>query len=78
MSARVTATWGPFKFSPVRFETLDVGPFSATVDVRPGESEEDALVRAYEACERAARKVYPQALASFLELSRQARDAARG
>ena len=29
----LTVTWGAEKFSPIQYQTMDVGPISATVDV---------------------------------------------
>ena len=78
MAERVSVTWGPFKLSPLKYQTLDVGPYTVSTDVRPGESTEDAMGRALEAAARFARKAYPDLLESFVDMSRQADAAVRG
>src|SRR4051812_39835594 len=34
----VSITWGRECFAPIRFHSVEVGPFSVTVTVRPGET----------------------------------------
>ena len=43
----VTVTWGEEKFTPEPYSTFSVGPFSTTVETRPGESRQAAMRRAY-------------------------------
>lgn len=38
----LTVTWGGEKFSPIQYQTVDVGPISATVEVPDGMSAESA------------------------------------
>jgi len=43
---KLTVTWGPEKFSPVQYQTFDVGPFSTSVTIGAGETGEEAHARA--------------------------------
>ena len=38
----LTVTWGGEKFSPIQYQTVDVGPITATVEVPEGMSAESA------------------------------------
>jgi len=42
----ITVTWGGESFSPIRFFNAEVGPFTATVRIRPGEKPSEARARA--------------------------------
>ena len=43
----LTVTWGKELFSPRQFHTFEVGPFSMTVAVKPGQTRSDAFSEAY-------------------------------
>lgn len=44
---QLSITIGAEKYSPVKYRSFDVGPFSATVVVRPDETGADAAMRCY-------------------------------
>ena len=73
MSDTVTATFGAQTMCPVPYHSMTLGPFSMTTEVRPGETPEAALERAYAACEAQARKVWTPTLAAFLSRAREAK-----
>lgn len=77
----VTATFGEEKFSPIQYQSFAVGPFFAKTKVKPGESLEQALGRAYEACRAAARLCYKEKrdefIANVAAADQAARDAAQ-
>lgn len=54
----VTACFAEERFSPIQYQSFGVGPFWAKTRVRAGETTEQALMRAYEACRAAARLSY--------------------
>lgn len=56
----VTVTFAPEKYAPIQFHSFDLGPFIARTKVRPDETGEEALIRAYKVLEAFARKTYPQ------------------
>lgn len=62
----VTVAWGEELLSPVQYNTLKVGPFSATVQVMAGETREQALVRAYASLQAFAEKERERKIASYL------------
>ncbi len=47
-SEEVTVCWGEEKFSPKAYHSMSVGPFFAKTQVRPGETQEEAMNRAYD------------------------------
>jgi organic hydroperoxide reductase OsmC/OhrA len=61
----VTVTWGLMKVSPERYNNFDIGPFEMTTVVKDGETPEQAMARAYAACEAFARKSYATKIAAF-------------
>jgi hypothetical protein len=63
----VTATWGDEAFTPVPFNSFRVGPFSLTTAVRPDETPEQAMDRAYTFLDNFARKVYVQKRKGFFD-----------
>jgi hypothetical protein len=63
----VTAHWGEEKYTPVPYQTVSVGPFSATVSVAPGETAEEALGRANAMCVRFAEAARTAKIRSFLD-----------
>jgi hypothetical protein len=73
----VSVTWGAEKFSPVQYHTFDLGPFSYTTKVRPGETPAEAAQRAYKVCERIARETYVDKRDEFLRNVREAASAAK-
>jgi hypothetical protein len=73
----VTVFFGEQKFSPVQYQSFSVGPFIMKTKVRPGESPEDAMARAYAALEKHARAIWPQARDGFIKSVKDAAKAAR-
>lgn len=73
----VEATWGPMKLSPLRYQNLDVGPYTMRTRVLPGETHEQAFDRAFKHCERLGREAYKRQLTDFIEFARQASEAVR-
>lgn len=73
----MTATWGREVFTPVKFHTFEVGPFSATVVVRKGESGSAAFDRALVAARHAALVDYRAKLAEYFGRARNAEAEAR-
>jgi hypothetical protein len=63
----VTVCFGVQKFNPGNYQSLELGPFYMKTDVKPGESVEEALERAYSALEGFARKVWARTLKDFQE-----------
>lgn len=43
----ISLTLGPEVYSPVKYNTFTIGPFSATVVIQPGETTADAVTRCY-------------------------------
>jgi hypothetical protein len=76
--ATFTVTWGMQKLSPVQYQTLDVGPFSMQVTTKPGETPQEAFVRAYDFLAKQAQAVYKREMPAFLERVRESAGAARG
>lgn len=64
----VTATWGAEKYTPVAnsYSTFEVGPFTATVAVRPGETRSSALRRAYAELEEVASEIRERKKTEFI------------
>jgi hypothetical protein len=67
MATTVTVTWGEQLIAPIQFNNFKIGPFSMTTEIRPGESEEQAMARAYAACAAFARSTYKEKFAAFKE-----------
>lgn len=63
----MTAFFAPEKYSPVRYHTMELGPFIAKTKVRPGETGFQAMERAYTLCEKWARASWKQKLKEFIE-----------
>jgi len=74
----VEVTYGLQKFSPVSYQTFDVGPFSIRITKSDHETEEQAFKRGYAFLERQARVAFKAQLADFLQNVKEAAEAARG
>jgi hypothetical protein len=68
----IRVTWGPEKFAPVAYHTLDVGPFVFETRIRKGESEAEAFQRAWQFLDRMGRDAYAKQMPAFLERVKQA------
>lgn len=64
----VTVVWGKELFSPASFHTFEVGPFTATTRVIPGETFSVAAERAMEDLRRFAEKERERKKASYLRM----------
>lgn len=62
---------GPEVFSPIRYHTFTVGPVSVSTKVRPGESAEEAHVRAWSIAEVAFEAQFSTCLQQFLDRVRE-------
>lgn len=72
---RVTVSWGKELYSPVKYESYEVGPFSLEVEIREGEDVEAALDRAHDFLAAYAEKVKARKRAAFAaSLTRRAKD----
>jgi hypothetical protein len=71
----VKVVWGAMKISPIQYSNFDTESVEMTTEVLPGETPEQAMQRAYTACERMARAAYPRKLAAFKEMYAQAAQA---
>jgi len=74
----VTVNWGAEKISPIQYNTMDIGPFSMRTKVRPGETAEEAMARAYAACRNFAMSTFAGKRDAFIAEVRAAAQAARG
>lgn len=63
----VEVTWGEERYAPVSYQSFGVGPFSARIACKPGESPEAALERGYAMLESFARKARERKLAEYVE-----------
>lgn len=73
----VTVTWGKETFTPVRFNSFDVGPFSITVARVPGEGIDELRKRAQAHLERVAEEEFDRKLRAHLGRVRRAAEVAR-
>ncbi len=73
---RVTVTFGAQKFSPVQYHVLDIGPFSMETTVQKGETDEQAMERAYRSLAETARQAFKREMPPFLERVKEAATAA--
>jgi hypothetical protein len=73
--AKLLVTYGAQKFSPVQYQTFDVGPFS--IEVETGDNPLQAASKAREFLRNVARDSYKEQLAEFLANVKEAGDAAR-
>ncbi len=73
----VTVTWGKEGFSPVQFHVFEVGPYTATTRLRPGETVEQAVLRVRAKLQRIADADFAEKLPAYLERVRRAADGAR-
>lgn len=55
------------KFSPRQYQTIDIGPFELTTTVKPGETREEAFMRASEFLAKMARAEYVARSKEFIE-----------
>lgn len=62
----ISVTYGKDVFTPRPFNTFEVGPFTAQVSTRPGESLEDAGARAYDGLRRLAEREFQRKGEDFL------------
>lgn len=63
----IRATWGREVFSPIRYYTIEVGPFEASSHVRPGETGGEAMARLTAFLEAQAAVEYEDKLHAFLD-----------
>jgi len=63
----VTATYPEQKFSPVQYNSFGVGPFYYKTHVRPGETPEAAMARAFAVCQKMAREAYGHVRDDYFE-----------
>ena len=73
----ISVTVGREVFTPVKFQTFDVGPCSATVRLRKGESVRDAMLRASNVARSLFRAEYEEKVSGFLVRVREASETAR-
>jgi hypothetical protein len=73
----VTASWVS-KYAPIQYHSFDVGPFYCKTTVKPGETTEEAMARAFDVCLKAARAAYPLARDAFLANAKDAAEVAKG
>lgn len=55
---RVSVNWGEEVFCPVPYQSFRLGPFFMSTKVRPGETPEQALTRAWEHLDAYARSMF--------------------
>lgn len=63
----ITLAWGEETFSPVQYNSFRVGGHSIKVIVQPGESAQDACIRAWKILEEAADMMFKAKLAGFAD-----------
>lgn len=68
----VTVTWGKELYAPKQFHNFDVGPFSATVALRSGETHAQAMMRVADECERVIETLRRRKTESYLAVLREA------
>ena len=73
----LSVTVGREVFTPVKFQTFDVGPCTATVKLRKNESVRDAMLRASNVAHSLFRAEYEEKVAGFLVRVREASETAR-
>lgn len=61
----VTLTRGAESFSPLEYQSFDVGPFAVTVRLRDGESHDCAVARGTAVLDEIARREYEAAVTRF-------------
>jgi len=61
----LTVTWGKETFRPLQYHVLDLGPFSATTRVRPGETMQSAAERAFAELEAIATAEFERKIRAF-------------
>jgi hypothetical protein len=61
----ITVTFGAQTFSPVQYHKFDVGPFSYTTVIQPGETIQEAYDRAYGWLRKLASQNFIQQRAEF-------------
>lgn len=57
-SDEITVFWGAEKFSPIQYNTIEIGPFIYKTKPRPGETVEDAFKRAHDFLESIASRAF--------------------
>ena len=62
---RVTVSWGKELFSPVKYESFEVGPFSIEVEIKPGDDVEQIMADAHQRLADFAEKVRASKRATF-------------
>jgi hypothetical protein len=71
---RISVTWSEETFCPVSYQKFGVGPFFMSTKVRPGETPEDALRRAWNHLDNFARSIYNVKRNGFIERLRASGD----
>jgi hypothetical protein len=67
----ITVTWGGEKFSPIQYHTVDIGPFSITLEVKPDELVNQVYHRGYDMLDRYARQTWERKLRDHIERVKQ-------
>lgn len=63
----ITVTWGHECIQPKQYNVYNVGPFSTTTTIRPGETFEEAFNRAYTMLEKMAEATFLKKRNQFAE-----------
>jgi hypothetical protein len=74
----ITVTWGREHVSPIQFCGMDIGPFSATVRLREGETPRQAFDRTMAMLDEWAQDEYRRKLPAFLARVREIATRTRG
>lgn len=73
----LTVTWGKEGFSPIQFHTFEVGPYTASTTIRPGETMGQAAERLRRQLAGLVEAEFPRKLEEYLRRVRLAADGAR-
>lgn len=77
----VEVVWGGETFTPVSYQTFKVGPLTMRTKVKPNETPEQAVMRAWTALDKAARVIYTNEKTAFLArigiVAQEARETAK-
>jgi hypothetical protein len=74
----ITVVYAAQKFSPISYQTFDVGPLSMTTSVQPGETLDQSHARAWNWLKAKAKAQFVDQLADFLDNVRAAGAAVKG
>jgi hypothetical protein len=62
----IEVVWGPEVYTPVAFHTLTIGPFKRRTKLRPGETEEQAGQRVWDALNKMAQAIFNKQKGEYL------------